>query len=696
MAVFLSPVFGVAGQLFDDNGNPLAGGKIYTYLAGTTTPAATYTSSSGSIAHTNPLVLDGAGRVPSGEIWLTDGIQYKFVVEDANNVLIGTYDNLTGINSNFVAFTNEQEIQTATAGQTVFNLTTVTYQPGTNSLSVFVDGVNQYGPGAQYAYVETDADTVTFVSGLHVGASVKFTTSQLNTSGAVDAAQVTYTPPFTGAVPSNVENKLAQTISFIDFGADPTGALDSAPAFNAAIAWAVSQGVGVFSNGQGLGCAIVAGAIGATFKIESSVLVCPGLDIDLQGAQLIGQGYGISDNHCFESATVSGGVLVPNDGSAPLTNLISCLSIRNAHFQNFNRALSLWGCIEGCIFENMTYYNCRFAIYTVYPFYSIFHNHVSRGAAGGATNGAYHFDYFSNVIEMDSLFCIDRQLGFEFFNACDALQIRNCSVEGGVNGMLFGSEVNKLTIDNCYFENLSGLVFDFTAVAGHRNITISNCFFNALPIGSTIINGTQMGSGSVFSKTNHITPTVLGTIVFNTDNVNSSWTVELPDVAYASNASTVPTARAGYTISTKANVTGRAFVFDNGTGLTKVVANQPALISNPVPLTYFGTAGEMSSIIPFCSTAVTGSGASTVFEVQTRIAHGDYAMAIFALTIQEPDTSTFHSIRGRSYGLAAYLDAASGKTCTVTNVGGYLKFAFGNFNTTINPLVLVGGIFRMP
>ena len=234
MAVNLSPVFGVAGQLFDNNGNPLAGGKIYTYSAGTTTPAATYTSASGAIAHSNPIVLDGAGRVPSGEIWLTDGIQYKFVVEDAASNLIGTYDNLSGINSNFVNFTNEQEIQTATAGQTVFNLATMQYQPGTNSLSVFVDGVNQYGPGAQYAYVETDSDTITFVSGLHVGASVKFTTSQLNSSGAVDAAQVSYDPPFVDSVATNVEVKLSEFVSVADFGAIGDGVTDDTVAFQAA------------------------------------------------------------------------------------------------------------------------------------------------------------------------------------------------------------------------------------------------------------------------------------------------------------------------------------------------------------------------------------------------------------------------------------------------------------------------------
>jgi hypothetical protein len=240
MAVNLSPVFGVAGQLFDNNGNPLAGGKIFTYTAGTTTPAATFTSASGAIAHSNPIVLDGAGRVPSGEIWLTDGIQYKFVVEDAASNLIGTYDNLSGINSNFVAFTNEQEIQTATAGQTVFNLTTMQYQPGTNSLSVFVDGVNQYGPGALYAYVETDSDTVTFVSGLHVGASVKFTTSQLNSSGAVDAAQVSYDPPFPNSVTTNVEDKLAQTVSVKDFGAVGDGIADDTAAFRACYQYIVS------------------------------------------------------------------------------------------------------------------------------------------------------------------------------------------------------------------------------------------------------------------------------------------------------------------------------------------------------------------------------------------------------------------------------------------------------------------------
>jgi hypothetical protein len=118
MAVGLSPLAGAAAQFFDNNGDPLSGGKLFTYNAGTTTPRTTYTSSDGGTAHTNPIILDAAGRVPGGEIWLTNGVQYKFTVTTSTNVLIGTYDNVVSTstidnNAPFVAVSDYGEINTA-------------------------------------------------------------------------------------------------------------------------------------------------------------------------------------------------------------------------------------------------------------------------------------------------------------------------------------------------------------------------------------------------------------------------------------------------------------------------------------------------------------------------------------------------------------------------------------------------------
>jgi microcystin-dependent protein len=95
MAVNLSPI-GNGFQFFTTTGLPLNGGFIYTYQAGSTTPATTYSDNAGTIANTNPIQLGTDGR-PQVEIWLTYGINYKFVLADSANSVIQTYDNLYGI-----------------------------------------------------------------------------------------------------------------------------------------------------------------------------------------------------------------------------------------------------------------------------------------------------------------------------------------------------------------------------------------------------------------------------------------------------------------------------------------------------------------------------------------------------------------------------------------------------------------------
>lgn len=151
MAVTLSIFAGVGAQLFDNNGLPLNGGKIYTYQAGTSTPLATYTSSSGAVAHTNPIILDSAGRVPGGEIWLDYSKKYKFIVKTSAEVLLATYDNVGG------SFNASPLIANFTGNgvQTAFVL--LSSPADENNTQIFINGVYQ-----QKNTYSVSTNTITF------------------------------------------------------------------------------------------------------------------------------------------------------------------------------------------------------------------------------------------------------------------------------------------------------------------------------------------------------------------------------------------------------------------------------------------------------------------------------------------------------------------------------------------------------
>jgi len=91
MTAALTPVPKI--QFFADDGTPLVGGKLYSYAAGSTTPLATYTSYSGTVANTNPVILDSRGEA---NVWLGAG-PYKLALYDSVNALIWTVDNITPV-----------------------------------------------------------------------------------------------------------------------------------------------------------------------------------------------------------------------------------------------------------------------------------------------------------------------------------------------------------------------------------------------------------------------------------------------------------------------------------------------------------------------------------------------------------------------------------------------------------------------
>ena len=100
-------------QFIDAAGIPLAGGFLYTYEAGTTTPQATYTDSTASTANSNPIVLDSRGEA---NIWLSSA-NYKFKLTDANGTEIWTVDNIAAPSTALSpVFTSNVTISANTSG----------------------------------------------------------------------------------------------------------------------------------------------------------------------------------------------------------------------------------------------------------------------------------------------------------------------------------------------------------------------------------------------------------------------------------------------------------------------------------------------------------------------------------------------------------------------------------------------------
>ena len=427
MTVFLSPVGGAGAQFFDNNGNPLSGGKLYTYSAGTATPQATYTTSQGNVPWTNPIVLDAAGRVPSSsEIWLADDLLYKFVLKDANDVLIATYDNISGVNS-------------------------------------------------------------------------------------VDASRVTYDPPFIGSVITNVEAKLAQTVSVKDFGAVGDGVTDDTAAIQAAVNYAMANKIELyFPEGTYLVRSINTGsnlrAVGA--GPAASVLRQTAV-----GAAIFYAGDSSNKSNIYIESL--GFDVNQKDSGIYVTN-VSSFTVKNCDIGNN----PFWGIHVGIesarantttmTCEDVLIDNCRFYNSTsTYEHIVLFNgqNMVVRDCHFvGAMNGGIGVGLYQNLRHVKIRGCFFRDItkGMFYSVTTNDISITDCEFQGctiGIQGAnesdwgLFGELwVYGLQIDTCrFYANAWAL-----EIGSVRGGSVSNCRF-----------AQNIGNAVVFSKGNRLaTPTI--------------------------------------------------------------------------------------------------------------------------------------------------------------------------------------------
>jgi hypothetical protein len=132
-------------QFLDNDGNPLSGGKLYTYVAGTTTNLATYSDSALSSANANPVVLDAGGRAT---VYLQPKA-YKFKLDNSSDVTVYTQDNILALQGEEGA---SLEI-TGTAGEALSANNFVYLSDGSGSLTAG----RWYKTDADLDYANTDA-----------------------------------------------------------------------------------------------------------------------------------------------------------------------------------------------------------------------------------------------------------------------------------------------------------------------------------------------------------------------------------------------------------------------------------------------------------------------------------------------------------------------------------------------------------
>jgi hypothetical protein len=91
----------VKPQFSDAAGVPVASGKLYSFVAGTTTAQPTYSDVDLTIANPNPIVLNAAGQAATSIYLRPTG--YKFRLDDANNVVLWTVDHVEDAGATFAA-----------------------------------------------------------------------------------------------------------------------------------------------------------------------------------------------------------------------------------------------------------------------------------------------------------------------------------------------------------------------------------------------------------------------------------------------------------------------------------------------------------------------------------------------------------------------------------------------------------------
>lgn len=185
-------------QFCDATGLPYAGGSLAFYASGTSSPLNTYSDSALTIANTNPVVLDSAGR--AGSVFLQN-LAYKVVLSDVNSNQIWTEDPV------FSSDYSTRAVFTSGAGSPNGSVAGTAGSTGIGA-SVYWDDVNfilyvctQTGTTSTAVWTAVNATTAAAVVPAPQGYLTPTSGTPLITSDVISNTSLVYTPYVGDLVP---------------------------------------------------------------------------------------------------------------------------------------------------------------------------------------------------------------------------------------------------------------------------------------------------------------------------------------------------------------------------------------------------------------------------------------------------------------------------------------------------------------
>lgn len=509
--VQVAPFLTSAPQFFDANGNPLSGGKVCFFSAGTLNALATYSESTGTNLNSNPVVLNSAGFPQSGSIYLTTA-SYKIVTaaSTANNQCIPSVSVADGVTWSNLASTLTS--LTVTGPSKIVSGTAAT--SGANQSSPLDSDCGNYWTGTVSAQ-----DCWSWSNVLGTGANPTSTLT-LTHSGSSGATALNFAPPLTfedinvtGILTAGVINANGGIIYPNKVGGTCMVNAQTAGAdLEAQIATAFADSTCLIIDASGF---VTAQTWGAPFTINRSVgLILPPVIITASVAQpiIVSQGTNNVDIvgalPSFPSSSGGTVFVVTATGSAQAAVPVGNTTGDTSNFGWFNIRLDISGANNAAIGLQLN----RAINYSA-------DHMVVLGAATGTQK------------------LLDLEGGTNFTGG----HIRSISCNNGLDCMFFGKNANANKVD----------YFQATPIAGGRCVNLDGGGANT--DGNRIIGGDCENTGSAvrldFATNNEVHfrsegNTAAITATSNSANNQASWGGDISVSDSGSNNYFLPTTSA--------------------------------------------------------------------------------------------------------------------------------------------------------